>query len=335
MNNTKTYNDYLARLDALKEEMLGIKRDPTAEERKFEAEYAVAFKDMLHTGMPQKALRRGSAGSGSFLVPDTFEKKIVKALTDKSLLRKLGTVMKTNATMKIPTVVAEGQATWVPENEPVQFSDTVYGEIVLGAYKLAHKVIVSDEMLEDAEFDVEDYIRQLFVESVSAAEELALFIGDGNGKPTGLLHQTSVGWVSEKAGDITYDDILNLIHSVKSPYRKNAVLVMSEDAITKLLSIIHYHGNSPWDVSLKDGTSKTLFGYPVYTTNYLDRVLPGTKPVLFGDFSYFWIGERGKRSVKRLVERYADTGQVAYITSERIDAKLVLPEAVKALEIKA
>ena len=335
MKNTKTYNDYLARLDALKEEMLGIKRDPTEEERKIEAEYAVAFKDMLHTGMPQKALRRGSAGSGNFIVPDTFEQKLVKGLTEKSLIRKLGTVMKTNTTMRIPTIIADGEAAWIPENEPVQFSEAVYGEIVLDAYKLAHKVVVSDEMLEDAQFDVEDYIRQLFVESVSAAEELALFIGDGNGKPTGLLHQTSVGWVSEKAGDITYDDILNLIHSVKSPYRKNAVLVMSEDAITKLLSIIHYHGNSPWDVSLKDGTSKTLFGYPVYTTNYLDRVLPGTKPVLFGDFSYFWIGERGKRSVKRLVERYADTGQVAYITSERIDAKLVLPEAIKSLEVKA
>ena len=335
MNNTKTYNDYLARLDALKEEMLGIKRDPTEEGRKIEAEYAVAFKDMLHTGMPQKALRRGSAGSVNFIVPDTFEQKLVKGLTEKSLLRKLGTVMKTNTKMRIPTIIADGEAAWIPENEPVQFSEAVYGEIVLDAYKLAHKVVVSDEMLEDAQFDVEDYIRQLFVESVSAAEELALFIGDGNGKPTGLLHQTSVGWVSEKAGDITYDDILNLIHSVKSPYRKNAVLVMSEDAITKLLSIIHYHGNSPWDVSLKDGTTKTLFGYPVYTTNYLDRVLPGTKPVLFGDFSYFWIGERGKRSVKRLVERYADTGQVAYITSERIDAKLVLPEAVKSLEVKA
>ena len=335
MNNTKTYNDYLARLDALKEEMLGIKRDPTAEERKIEAEYEVAFKDMLHTGMPQKALRRGSAGSGNFIVPDTFEQKLVKGLTEKSVLRKLCTVLKTNTTMRIPTIIADGEATWIPENEPVQFSEAVYGEIVLDAYKLAHKVIVSDEMLEDAQFDVEDYIRQLFVESVSAAEELALFIGDGNGKPTGLLHQASTGWVSEKAGDITYDDILNLIHSVKSPYRKNAVLVMSEDAITKLLSIIHYHGDSPWDVSLKDGTTKTLFGYPVYTTNYLDRVLPGTKPVLFGDFSYFWIGERGKRNVKRLIERYADTGQVAYITTERIDAKLVLPEAIKSLEIKA
>ena len=110
MNNTKTYNDYLARLDALKEEMLGIKRDPTEEERKIEAEYAVAFKDMLHTGMPQKALRRGSAGSGNFIVPDTFEQKLVKGLTEKSLIRKLGTVMKTNTTMRIPTIIADGEA---------------------------------------------------------------------------------------------------------------------------------------------------------------------------------------------------------------------------------
>jgi HK97 family phage major capsid protein len=65
----------------------------------------------------------------------------------------------------------------------------------------------------------------------------------------------------------------------------------------------------------------------------MDKVLPGKIPVMFGDFSYFWIGERGKRTMKRLVERYADRGQVAFIMSERIDAKLVLPEAVKLLKV--
>ena len=335
MNNTKTINDYLARLDALRKEALGIKEEPTAEDIRAEEAYAVAFKDLLHTGIPQNAVKKGSDGSGGFLVPDTFEKKIVRGLTEKSLLRKLGTVVKTNKRMKIPTVIANGEATWVPEGELVPVGEATYGEIVLDAYKLAHKVIVSDEMLEDADFDVEDYIRQLFVESISDAEESAFFTGDGNGKPLGIIHQAEVGFTSESVGNINYDDVLNLIHSIKSPYRKNAALIMSEDAITKLLSIPHYHGNSPWEISLQDDVPNQLFGYPVYTTNYLDRVEGGSKPVLFGDFSYYWIGERGKRSVKRLVERYAENGQVAYITSERIDAKLVLPEAVKSLEIKA
>ena len=54
---------------------------------------------------------------------------------------------------------------------------------------------------------------------------------------------------------------------------------------------------------------------------------------MFGDFRHFWIGDRGKRVIKRLVERYADRGQVAFITSERVDAKLVLPDAVKYLKV--
>jgi HK97 family phage major capsid protein len=65
----------------------------------------------------------------------------------------------------------------------------------------------------------------------------------------------------------------------------------------------------------------------------MDDVAPGSIPVMFGDFRFFWIGDRGKRVIKRLVERYADRGQVAFITTERVDAKLVMPDAVKYLKI--
>ena len=335
MENTRNYDECLAKLNALKEEMLNKKKDASAEERKAEEAYSRAFTNMLHTGLPSVALNKGNDSTSDFFVPNTFEKKIVRGLAEKNLLRKLGTVMQTNKRMKIPTVIENGQATWIPEGEPVPVAEANYDEIVLDAYKLAHKIIVSDEMLEDADFDVEDYIQQLFVESISSAEEAAFFTGDGNGKPVGLIRQASVGCISENAGKINYDDILNLIHSVKAPYRKNAVLIMSLDAATKLACIPHYHGDTVWEVPLTKDVHKKLFGYPVYISNHLDDVATGSKPVLFGDFSYFWIGERGKRSVKRLVERYADHGQVAYITSERVDAKLVLPEAVKCLEIKA
>ena len=335
MKNTKTINDYLARLDALRKEALGIKEEPTAEDLKNEEAYARAFTDMLHTGIPQNAVKKGSDGSGGFLVPDTFEKKLVRGLTEKSILRKLGTVIKTNKRMKIPTIVSNGKATWVPEGAPIQFTEPIYGEIVLDAYKLAHRVLVSDEMLEDADFDVEDYIRQMFVESVSDAEERALFSGDGNGKPLGILHQASVGAVTSKADSIDFDDIINLIHSVKEPYRKNAVLILSQDAICKLRLQRLYRGRPGFDDPLKDGEPELLMGCPYYICDHLDRVEGGGKVAMYGDFSHFWIGERGKRSTKRLVERYADNGQVAYITSERIDAKLVIPESVKILEVKA
>ena len=151
----------------------------------------------------------------------------------------------------------------------------------------------------------------------------------------GIVYQAEVGKVIDNAADLSFDDLIDLIFSVKEPYRKNAVFILSEDTEVKLKKLGLYDGKPAWRKALNEEEPDMLLGYPVYVTNEMPDVDAGNKPVLFGDFSYFWIGERGKRSVKRLVERYADQGQVAYITSERVDAKLVLPEAVKSLEVKA
>ena len=78
---------------------------------------------------------------------------------------------------------------------------------------------------------------------------------------------------------------------------------------------------------------RTSIPWTVKVNSYLDKVAPGSIPVMFGDFGFFWIGDRGKRVFKRLVERFADRGQVAFIASERVDAKLVIPDAVKTLKI--
>ena len=94
-------------------------------------------------------------------------------------------------------------------------------------------------------------------------------------------------------------------------------------------------GKYVWSHNLMDGEPETLFGYPVYVTNNLPEIAEGNVVMLFGDFSYYWIGERGKRKMKRLEERYAEQGLVAFITSQRVDAKLVLPEAVKSVKIKS
>ena len=142
-----------------------------------------------------------------------------------------------------------------------------------------------------------------------------------------------MGAVSEQAGDINMDDMLNLKYSINQVYRQNAVWLMSEDAFRRLYSIYSYDGRPLWNSVLEQDLPEYLFGHRVYICKSLDDVAPGSIPVMFGDFRHFWIGDRGKRVIKRLVERYADRGQVAFITSERVDAKLVLPDAVKYLKV--
>lgn len=97
---------------------------------------------------------------------------------------------------------------------------------MIDAHKLAHMVTVSDEMLEDTEFNLENYITQIAVEALAEAEENAFFTGDGKGKPTGLVHQAEVGAVSEQIGSISIDDMLDLLYSVKAPYRESGIWVV-------------------------------------------------------------------------------------------------------------
>lgn len=335
MTTNRNCDELKRRLDALAEEITGKKPEPSAETLKKARVYNAAFWETMHTGMPQDALKEGSDGTGGYLVPDTFEQTIITGLTEENLLRRLGTVVQTNRTLKIPTATSDAKATWIPEDLSVPVSDVTYGEIVLDAYKLGHKVLVSDEMLEDVEFDLEDHIRQMAIQALAEAEEKAFFYGDGNGKPLGIVHQAELGAISAQSNGICMDDMIDLFHSVEPGYRKNGVWVVSEEARAMLWKLKDHNGQYLSRSVLTGGENPTLFGRPLFVSQQLDTVAPGSKPVLFGDFRYFWIGDRGKRVIKRLAERYADQGQVAYITSERVDAKLVLPKAVKALEIKA
>lgn len=335
MNNQKTYNEMMARLDAIAEIIPEKQAERTAAAIRKAEIYNEAFWDTMHTGMPHNALKEGSDGSGGYLVPDTYEDKLVKALASKNVLRQICHVITTSHQLHIPIAGDVDCADWVPENTVMKFMDAEFGEVILDAYKLATSIRASDEMLEDGGVDLEKYILDMFSERIGKAEEKAFIRGDGNGKPLGLIYQVPVGAVSETEGDITLDDMIDLEHSVKPEYREKAVWLMSEDAYHKLRRINHYRGHAVWLDNLEDGEPVHLFGYRIYICKAMDDVAPGNIPVMFGDFSNYWIGDRGKRVIKRLVERYADRGQVAFITSERVDAKLVLPETVKMLKVKS
>ena len=333
MKTDFTAADAMRRLEEMAEEFSGKKADSSAEAKKKAAAYNAAFWDTMHTGMPHNDLNVGSDGSGGYLVPDTFNDTLLEGLTEKNILRQLAHVIPTTHRMHIPVSNGIGDATWVIEGEPWSFNEASFGEVILDAYKLATTIRASDEMLEDGGVDLEIFIRDLYVKRIADAEEMAFIRGDGNGKPLGLIYQAGVGVMSASEGEICVDDLISLEHSVKQAYRDKAVWLMSDDAYRRLRTIIHYNGDPLWDDPLEEDGVIHLLKHPVYICKAMDDVVPGSIPVMFGDFRHYWIGDRGKRVIKRLVERYADRGQVAFITTERVDAKLVLPEAVKLLKI--
>ena len=67
---------------------------------------------------------------------------------------------------------------------------------------------------------------------------------------------------------------------------------------------------------------------------YMPDIAAGSIPVAFGDLYYFWILERQPLSVKILTELYSRKNLTGYTAYERIDGRLIRPEAVQLLSIK-
>lgn len=286
----------------------------------------------------QNALSIGTDSEGGYLVPEEYEKKLVEGLQDEVFFRSLATVIKTaSGDRKIPIVTSKGEAAWIDEGGQFPESDDSFGQTSISAYKLATMIKVSDELLADSVFDIENYISREFARRIGAKEEEAFFIGDGSGKPTGIFNATGGAETGVTAAStaITFDDVMDLYYSLRAPYRNKAVWILNDSTVKAIRKLKDGNGNYIWQPSVREGEPDRILNRPYRTSIYVPELAAGSRVMAFGDFSYYWIADRQGRSFKRLNELYATTGQVGFLASERVDGKLILSEAVKTLDIKA
>lgn len=317
-------------------ERLNLLKDTTAnpENRLTQGRaYEFAFRDYYAHGIVRDTLKKEPESAGGYLVPDTMESRIVDKLNQCNVLRRICTVMQTTQDMNIPIVASRGQAFWVPEGGTLPVSDDQFNKVLLGAHKLGTSEVISSELLEESVIDMEKLITDTFAVRIADTEEDAFLNGDGNGKPTGLLTQAAVGATTENAGAVSLDDVIDLIYSVKSGHRDKGVLLMNDATLYALFKIKNAYDKSVWRCDFTEGVPDSLFGYPIVLSDAMPNVGSGSKPIAFGDFSRFWIGDRGHHHLKRLGEIMAKTDQVEYLLTKRVDAKLVVPEAVKTLRV--
>ncbi len=318
----------------------GGKEDKTG---RASGEYAKAFWNAMRRPVVNEADRQsltvGTDSEGGYLVPDEFERTLIGALEEENIMRTLAKIIKTSSgDRKIPVVASKGSATWVDEEGPILESGDTFTQVSIGAFKLATMIKVSEELLNDSVFDLSSYIAKEFGRRIGAKEEEAFFIGDGEGKPTGIFNGSGgaeLGVTAAKATEITADELLDLFYSLKAPYRKKAVFVMNDATVKAIRKLKDGTGQYLWQPSITAGEPDTLLNRPVKTSAYIPTLEAAAKVIAFGDFGYYWIADRQGRAFQRLNELYAVTGQIGFKATQRVDGKLILAEAVKFLQMKA
>ena len=282
-------------------------------------------------------LSEGVQADGGYLVPEEFERQIVTGLDEANVVRSLAKVITTSAERKIPVAATHSAAQWTAENGAYTESDPTFDQKTIDAFKLTDLVKVSIELLQDSAFDLEGYIAGEFARAFGIAEEEAFCVGNGTNQPTGIFTANGgqLGVTAANQTSITADELISLVYALKSPYRRNAKFLMNDATIAAIRKLKDGNGVYLWQPSLQAGEPDKLLGYDLYTSPYVPQAAADAYTVAFGDFKNYWIADRSGRTVQRLNELYSTNGQVGFVATERVDGKVILPEGIKLLKMKA
>lgn len=281
-------------------------------------------------------LSEGTDADGGYLVPEDFERDIVTALEEENVIRSLAKVITTQHERKIPVATGHSTAQWTAENAAYTESNPTFGQKQIDAFKLTDLCRVSVELLQDSAFDIEDYLMKEFARAFGIAEEQAFCVGTGVNQPTGIFTANGgqVGVTAASSTAITADELISLVYSLKAPYRRNAKFLLNDATISIIRKLKDNNGAYLWQPSVQAGQPDRLLGYEIYTSPYVPTVAAGALAIAFGDFKNYWIGDRAGRTVQRLNELYATNGQIGYVSTERVDGKVILPEGIKLFKMK-
>jgi HK97 family phage major capsid protein len=279
------------------------------------------------------ALQVGTDSEGGFITPEEFETTLVEYLQDINQMRQFVTVVNTASDRNIPVETSLGTATWTAEEAAYTESDAAFGQVVLGAHKIGTIIKVSEELLQDAFFDVQAYLARNFGKRFGLAEEAAFVNGNGSGKPTGIVGGSGAGVTATGVAAITSDELIDLFHAVPRQYRNgSSVAWLMNDATAKLIRKLK-DGDSQylWQPGLQAGQPDLILGRPVVVSQAMPTPAAGAKTIVFGDMSGYYVADRAGMTMQRLNELYAANGQVGFRAYKRMDGKTVDATGLKHL----
>jgi HK97 family phage major capsid protein len=281
----------------------------------------------------QRALSRASGAGGNFLVPTDMAELIVEAARAESSIARLANefVTDTGASLSIPTAPFGGTASWVAENALVTPSDPSLGEVLLAAHKSATRVIVSEELARDARVRFDEYLANEIGRRLGVVQGQGFAAGSGTGQPLGLAG--NVAAVTAATGSATsykLVDLASVYRALPAPYRAKATWLIHPDTYASLASLTDSAGGLV--LPALQGPSPSLLGRPVELEAYLAAPAAGARSLVFADVKQAYAVRRVSGvSVQRLEEVYSDNGQLGFRARERVDGRVVLADAARAL----
>lgn len=285
-----------------------------------------------------RALGVGTDSAGGYTVPPGFRNRLVEQMKAYGAVIDVAEVLDTDSGNELEWPTLDDTANVgaiLAENTQVTEQDIVVGTASLGAYKYTSKMVrVSLELLQDSAIDTEGLLTRKLAERIARIWNQHFTTGTGTAQPDGVVTSATVGktGTTGQTTTITWDDLIDLEHSIDPAYRNARSRFMFRDAtLASLRKLKDGNSNYIWQPSVQAGVAPTINGRPYVINQDMPAMAASAKSVLYGDFQEAYVVRRvmGIQLV-RFGERYMDFGQVGFLSFARADGTLQNASAVKA-----
>ena len=354
----ETLNGKLSELDelksALEEELKQVKRPAGGPQSKAASEHKTAFIGFMRKGkddglreLERKALQVGVDEDGGYAVPEELDRTILNLLKDEVVMRQEATTITVGGANYKKLVNLGGTASgWVGETDSRPETDaSKLGQIEPFMGEIYGNPQATQTMLDDAFFNVEDWINSELAIEFAEQEEIAFTSGNGTKKPKGFLAYASTidpdktrafgtlqHILSGAAAGVTADAIIKLVYTLRKVHRNGAKFMMNNNSLFAIRILKDSEGNYLWRPGLELGQPSSLVGYGVAENEQMPDIAADAKAIAFGNF------KRGYTIVDRIGTRilrdpYTKKPFVGFYTTKRTGGMLVDSQAIKLLQI--
>lgn len=328
--------------------------DDETEQEEREKRYARAFDQYIRRGFDRmdqesrEALQRGYSAlpedseevrdlsaitgvAGGYTVPAGFVADVERAMKDYSgVMQSRAQVIPTStgADLPWPTINdTSNEGEQVDENTATSTDNLTFGQITAKAYLFSSKlVLLPIQLLQDTAINMTSLLTDLFAERLGRIKSRRLTTGTGSNQPQGVVTASVLGVTAAGSSAITYDETIDLEHSIDPAYRAQAEYMFHDDCHKLLRKLKDSDGRPIWmpaaNAGMANGAPGLLNNSPYRINQHMASPGSGNKSMLYGDFSKYKIRSVQGMIVVRLNERYAEKFQVGFMAFQRMDGRL-------------
>ncbi|WP_267348684.1 phage major capsid protein [Sphingomonas sp. GM_Shp_2] len=329
-----------------------------------QAEYRSAFDSYMRSGCDISAcsreerelLRRGyaeartqvagTAQAGGYTVPVELAREIVKVMKDWGPMYD-GDVVREISTgsgneFDIPTNDDTDDDSTAAKAENDDLKDDNSGDLEFGQKRLdafvdaTPWIKISYELMQDSVFDIEGFVGEAIGERMGRKANRRLTVGTGNNEPNGIVTASGLGKTTASALVLASDEMLELLHSVRAPYRRSPKCrwMFADTTLLALRKLKDGQGNYLWQLGdIRAGAPNTLLEKPYSINDDVPAIAAGARPVIFGDLGRYWVRKVGSPLIGTVRERFWPKIGLAGLL--RYDGELADQNAVKHLRMAA